>query len=156
MDMCKKAIVPRLEELAFQVSYKEVIGNLILCPENRPESKRLDWATFSSFLTTIPTLTFSNIRDLVRGRLDQHLVGIVSDTVRYVHLFITWKYNFIFYEFSVLTGKDLSSSFMKMSVRNREESRSQMFGFFSTVFWMRASRSCKLTLHSQVPSQLAM
>ncbi len=81
--------VPRLEDLACHASYCEIIGNLLMCHEHRPEGKKLAMVTFSSFLSTNPFLTSKNMMKLVRARLDQHLVGLMSEQIRYNHLIHT-------------------------------------------------------------------
>lgn len=74
--------VPSLENLAFEMSYKEIMSNLILCYEHRPEGKRVTWLPFSSIVSTSEILSSENIRRLVRGRLNQHLVGTMGEKVR--------------------------------------------------------------------------
>ncbi len=70
----QRIVVPHLRDLAFDVSYKEILGNLILCRDNRPEDMQLTWTLFSSFLSTIPYLNGQNMRRLVRDRLAQYLI----------------------------------------------------------------------------------
>ena len=74
--------VPTLLDLAFDVSFKELLSNLVLCNDHRPEDKQLVWARYSSFLSTMPYLNGQAMRYLVRSRLDQYLVGMMSDTIR--------------------------------------------------------------------------
>ena len=70
----QRVVVPQLKDLAFDVSYKEILGNLILCPDSRPEDKQLVWVSFSSFLSTIPYLKSQNMRQIIRDRLTQHFI----------------------------------------------------------------------------------
>lgn len=78
------ALVPSLEELSFEVSFKEILANLLLCHSHRPEGKELDFAKYSSLLSTfLPSTTSENIRNVVRGRLVQLLIGTVSNKNRY-------------------------------------------------------------------------
>jgi len=76
-------IIPSLEDLALKVSYKEILGNLILCHDHRPKEKKLNWLNCSSLLSTIPYLESEQLLEIVRSRLDQHLVGTMGDTIRY-------------------------------------------------------------------------
>ncbi len=77
-------VVPKLEDLAFEVSYQEILSNLILCYDHRPEGKRLSWLPFSSVLNAKPAITSEKMRCLVRARLNQHLVGVMSEKIRYM------------------------------------------------------------------------
>ena len=79
----KANFVPRLEHLAFEKSFKEIVSNLILCPEHRPEGKRFDWASSSSFLSTNPLCSSQNMINFVKGHLDQILIGTMNDEIRY-------------------------------------------------------------------------
>ncbi len=88
MDLMKP-LIPRLEELAFEVSYKEILANLLLGHDHRPEGKKLDFAKYSSLLSTyLPFTTSEEIRNVVRGCLFQHLIGTMSDKNRY-YFYIT-------------------------------------------------------------------
>lgn len=69
--------VPTLLDLAFDVSFKELLSNLVLCKDHRPAEKQLIWARYSSFLSTMSFLNGQAMRHLVRRRLDQYLVGII-------------------------------------------------------------------------------
>ena len=75
--------VASLEELAFQVSYKEMLSNLILCHNHWPKGKRLNWLTYSSLLRKNQQMNSEQVRDYVRRRLDFYLVGTMGDKVRY-------------------------------------------------------------------------
>ena len=79
------AILPSLEDLAFEMSYKEIMSNLILCYEHRPQGKRLPWLPFSSFLATSPFFSSQTAISLVRRKLDHYLVGTMSDKIRYAY-----------------------------------------------------------------------
>jgi len=84
--MEKAAVIPKLEDLAFEVSFKEILGNLILCHEYLPERKKLPWLPFSSFLTSIPLPSSEDMLSLVKARLDHFLVGTMSDKIRYIYM----------------------------------------------------------------------
>ncbi len=86
MDYDELAIVPRLEELALNASYKEICSNLILCHEHLPKGKKLPWLPFSSVLSTIKFLKSPEMCAIVRSRLDHYLAGIMGDKIRY-HIF---------------------------------------------------------------------
>ena len=74
-------IVPSLQDLAFEVSFKEIMSTLILCYEHRPEGKRLSClASPSAFSKSF--LTSEKLLNFVRSRLDYHLVGLVGVQVR--------------------------------------------------------------------------
>ncbi len=76
-------IIPSLEDLAFETSYKDIISNLILCYDHRPRGKRLFWLRFSSIIQASNLdLTSDTIRGLVRRRLDHHLIGTMSEKIR--------------------------------------------------------------------------
>jgi len=79
-----------LEELALEVSFKEILSNLILCPSHRPEGKQLNWLPCSSLLSMISYLESDQLLDIVRSRVDQNLVGTMGDKIRYL------KYQYIF------------------------------------------------------------
>jgi len=80
--MEKATAVPLLEDLAFEVSYKDVLSNLLLCHDHRPEGKKLDWASFSSFLSTFPSFNGERMRLLIRACLDEYAYGIMGDKIR--------------------------------------------------------------------------
>ena len=75
--------VASLEELAFQVSYKEILSNLILCHDHRPRGKQFNWLPYSSLLLKNPQRSSEQVRDFVRRRLDYYLAGTMGDTIRY-------------------------------------------------------------------------
>ena len=86
--MEKAVVVPTLEDLAFDVSFKEILGNLILCHEYLPEGKQLPWLPFSSFLTSVQLPSSEDMLSLVKARLDYFLVGTMSDKIRYICMVI--------------------------------------------------------------------
>lgn len=92
--MKKKFSVSRLEEIAFMASYREILGNLLLCPDHRPEDRR-NMNTYSSLISLNPFFTSPNILHFVRSRLNQHLIGTMNDDIRkrLVH-----EYNQNFYD----------------------------------------------------------
>ena len=78
-----KFSVRNLEELSFDVSYNEILCNLLLCSGHRPNDKKLFWATFSSYVSMNSFLTSQNMVKFVRYRLNYHLIGIMGDVIRY-------------------------------------------------------------------------
>ena len=80
--MTEKYSVSRLEEISFTACLKDILGNLLLCPEHRPESSR-HLNSYSSLISIHPNLfSSSNVRSFVRNRLNQHLIGIMNDEIR--------------------------------------------------------------------------
>jgi hypothetical protein len=79
--MRKRFFVTRLEEIAFTACYREILSNLLLCPEHRPEDRR-GMNSYSSLISLNPFFTSSNIRGFVRSRLNHHLIGIMNDDIR--------------------------------------------------------------------------
>ncbi len=88
----EKAVIPILEDLAFEVSFKEILGNLILCHEYLPEGKKLPWLPFSSFLTSVKLPNSEDMLYLVKAHLDRILVGTMSDRIRYEWSYIKSPY----------------------------------------------------------------
>ena len=74
-------VVSRLEDLAFESSFKDIMTTLKLC--HRPRGKRV--VPHSSFLKL--ALTSENLRAFIRGQLNYHLVGIMSEKIRYNNCF---------------------------------------------------------------------
>lgn len=80
----EKFIVPRLDHFAFKVSFKEILSNLVLCQDHRPNEKQMETVSYSTFLSTIQSLlTSENLINFVRKRLDYFLVGLMNDEIRY-------------------------------------------------------------------------
>ncbi len=79
-----RLVVHRLEHLAFSVSFKEILVNLALGQDHRPEKNQLEIAKFGSLLPPEfrHSLTSENIINFVRIRLDYHLKGMMSDKIR--------------------------------------------------------------------------
>lgn len=75
-------------------SYREILSNLLLCPDHRPEERR-NMNTYSSLISLNPFLTSPNVLHFVRSRLNQHLIGTMNDDIRkrLVH-----EYNQNFYD----------------------------------------------------------
>ena len=79
--MTKKFAVARLEEIAFKACYREILSNLLLCPEHsQPHSVSMN--SYSSLISQNPFLTSPNVRRFVRSRLNYHLIGIMNDEIR--------------------------------------------------------------------------
>ena len=73
--------VPSLQDLALEVSFKEIMSTLILAYDHRPKGKRLSClASPSAFSKSF--LTSDKLRRFVRNRLDHHLVGSVGVQIR--------------------------------------------------------------------------
>ena len=76
-----KHSVKRLEDIAFWACYQDILSNLILCCEHRPESERHP-ITRSSLISSNPLFTSKNVLYNVRENLNQHLVGTLNDDIR--------------------------------------------------------------------------
>ena len=81
--------IPDLEEESFNQTYNDIIGNLILCPDHRPEG--IISVPLSSFLSlTIPEFVSSqHLINFVRDHLSQHLSRFFSETatnLRYIQV----------------------------------------------------------------------
>ena len=75
--------VPRLDDLAFKASFRDILASLRVCPDHRPGGDSLSLAKSSSLISNHNELSTSdNIRQVVRARLDQHLVGTFNDEIR--------------------------------------------------------------------------
>lgn len=79
--MRKTFSVTRLEDIAFTACFREILSNLLLCPDHRPDERR-NMNSYSSLVSLNPFLTSSNVRNFVRNRLNQHLIGIMNDDIR--------------------------------------------------------------------------
>jgi len=80
-----KVVMKRLENLAFDVAYREIIYNLLLSPEH--VSQKLSIASSFSYGVSCSSIlslhvTSKSIIEFVRDRLDQKLIGTMSDTIR--------------------------------------------------------------------------
>lgn len=81
-----KLVVPRLERLAFEKAYKELLGTLILCREHRPQWKQHDLVEDSSLIPMLLRpyfLTSEKVITFVKNHLAQTLVGVMNDKIRY-------------------------------------------------------------------------
>jgi hypothetical protein len=80
-NMKKKFAVVRLEEIAFKACYRQILSNLLLCPEHsQPHSVSMN--SYSSLISQNPFLNSPNVRRFVRSRLNYHLIGIMNDEIR--------------------------------------------------------------------------
>ena len=78
-----KLVVPRLERLAFEQAFNELLGNLLLCREHHPKKKQLDFVFDSSLVAMLlPFLTSENVITYVKNQLAQNLVGVINDKIR--------------------------------------------------------------------------
>ena len=80
-NMRKRFTVVTLEEIAFNACFREILSNLLLCPEHRPEDKRI-LNSYSSLISLNPFLNSKNVRNFIRNRLDHYLVGTMNDDIR--------------------------------------------------------------------------
>lgn len=80
--MMNKFGVPRLEKLAFEASFTDLISNILLCRSHRPEQKQLPLASIPSLITNNPVLKSENIITLVRTYLNHYLTGTMNDKIR--------------------------------------------------------------------------
>lgn len=71
-------VIPSLENLAFDASFNDIMGTLILWYSHRPKGKRFPCSALAKSLL----LSSEKLIAYVRCRLDQHLVGLVSGKVR--------------------------------------------------------------------------
>jgi len=70
----ERLVIPRLEKLAFEASYKELLSNLLLCREHRPEEKQVELVAFSSIISACTFLKSENVIAFVRNRLNHYLL----------------------------------------------------------------------------------
>ena len=73
------------EDIALEVAYREIVTNLLLCPEHVSHKAK----STDSFCHVIPLSSFislnvtsKSIIKFVRDRIDQKLVGTMSDSTR--------------------------------------------------------------------------
>lgn len=82
----EKFLVPRLEHLAFEVSFEEILSNLALCQDHHIDEEKKKTVKFASFLSPIRhTFTSEKLISFVRNHLDYYLYGEseMSDKMRY-------------------------------------------------------------------------
>lgn len=79
--MGRKFTVSRLEQIAFMASYREILSNLLLCSDHRPEERR-HMNTYSSLISLNTFLNSCNILKFVRSRLNHYLIGTMNDDIR--------------------------------------------------------------------------
>jgi len=89
----RKMSVPLLEDLAFEVSFKEMISHLVMCRDHRPKNtsesyKAMDWVSYSSVLSNHAFMSSENVLKFVKQRLNKYLVGVMGIKIRYKLLFI--------------------------------------------------------------------
>lgn len=84
----EKFFIKSLEDLAFEASYKMIVNTLLLSPDHRPVGQEIPWLRSSLLTSFEPFSTSENICSLVRSQLDYHLVGTMSETIRYFIHFI--------------------------------------------------------------------
>ena len=81
-QIIKKLIVPRLADMAFSASYKELLSNLLLCPNHHPEEKekKLDVIAHSSLRSNKSQFLNSskNVISFARSRLEPFPAGMNS------------------------------------------------------------------------------
>ena len=74
-------VIPSLEDLAFEVSFKDFLRTLLLGFEHRPQGKRFSCLAPSAFSNLF--LSSDKLRNFVRNRLDHHLFGLVAFKTRF-------------------------------------------------------------------------
>ena len=70
-----------LENISFTAVYREIIANLLLCPEHRPADNCCT-NTYSSLISINPFFTSCNVVSYTRNRFSQNLVGTLNDQIR--------------------------------------------------------------------------
>ena len=84
----RKISVPLLEDLAFEVSFKEMIRNLVMCSDHRPKNtsesyKAVDWwVSSSSTLSTHPFISTESVLKCLKRRLNGYLIGVMGIKIR--------------------------------------------------------------------------
>ncbi len=68
-------VIPSLQDLAFEASFKDILGTLSQCYHE-------GITRLSGFIASQAT----DLCSLVRDRLDEHLVGQISKQIRYLYL----------------------------------------------------------------------
>ena len=78
--------VKRLEDIALEVAYREIIFNLLLSPEHISHEQGtvmpFSFGVSCSSLISLNCFTSTSIIKFVRDRLDENLVGTMSDSIR--------------------------------------------------------------------------
>jgi len=82
--MASKHVIQRLEDKAFEVSFRNIMANLLICRSHRPESKQLPYWNYPSLISSNPLYSSENIIKSIRDSLDYHLVGVMNDETRYI------------------------------------------------------------------------
>lgn len=75
-------VVPSLKSLAFMVSYKDMFTNLALCRDYEGKENHEDEVSNPESPPFYASL--DGTISYIRARLSQHLVGVMSDEIRYV------------------------------------------------------------------------
>ena len=85
MVIPSKVVMKRLENIAFDVAYRDIIYNLLLSPEHVSQKPSIA-SSFSYGVSCSSILslhvTSKSIIEFVRDHLDQKLIGTMSDTIR--------------------------------------------------------------------------
>ncbi len=150
--------VPKLEDLAFEVSYQEALSNLSTWFEHRPEGKRLLWL--------YTTVQIWNSIHLLRVRKCAALWSVGSATTflaQWVtlsggfHTLYSYYYTYITHPtFNWFLGVNIPNYFMKVfwDIKKRVVTL-LISGSFWTASWMSTLRSWKFMLPSLIPSQVS-
>jgi len=85
--MVPRLVVPRLEHLAFTVSFEEILGNLALCQDHCPKKMQQMVCKIAKYASRLSpeirhSFTSEDLITFVRNRLDYHLVGLMGDKIR--------------------------------------------------------------------------
>lgn len=88
-DQAHNAVVGRLETLALEAVYREVVCNLLLCPEHVSLKAEKEYSfsnaiESSSLISLNPLFKSKKLIKSIRKRLDFHLIGTMSDRVRVI------------------------------------------------------------------------
>jgi len=79
--------VASLEDLAFSASYREIVGNLLLCQDHPTKDWRLGWLNRSSVLSMFPLLNSQYLLKFIKQKLEYYLVGIMGEKIRYLKIY---------------------------------------------------------------------
>lgn len=83
--------IPRLEDLAFEASFKDIMDHLTVCNDHHQMdtftgevfNKKLNLASSSSILETNSVLTSQKVVQFVKNHLNQYLAVTMSEKLRY-------------------------------------------------------------------------
>ena len=82
----KRYVVPSLQSLTFMVSYRNIFKKLGRCPVNAEEEKPDDDKVSMPEDQPFYDASLNGTISYIRARLSQHLVGTMSDDIRYTFI----------------------------------------------------------------------